>query len=93
MAAVLRRRETVVWGALVLATVASFVVGTDHGLSGRDTKTAGTCAVLAVAFVKIHFIGMHFMELRRAPLALRLAFDGWVAGVGATVVFLYLAGR
>jgi hypothetical protein len=48
--------------------------------------------VLVIAFAKTWAVGRWFMELRFAPRALRLAFDGWVVVAGATVVALYLTG-
>jgi hypothetical protein len=35
---------------------------------------------------------MYFMELRHAPLALRLLFDGWVVVVWAGLIVLYQTG-
>jgi hypothetical protein len=90
--AALRTRAAAVWAGLVLASLVSFWLGTDHGFSGADGRRAGTAIVLAIAFVKIRFIGLDFMELRHAPLALRLAFEGWCLIVGCAVVGLLLAG-
>ena len=81
------RRLFAVWLALVAATGVSWAVGADHG----DAVQAGTAVSLAIAFLKIRFVGMDFMELREAPPGLRRAFEGWVAVVGTTVVVLYLA--
>ena len=38
------------------------------------------------------FVGAEFMELRHAPLALRVAFDAWVIVVAAALLGLYLHG-
>lgn len=88
----LRTRATVVWGALVLATLVSVWLGADHGQAGPDGRTFGVAAALVVAFVKIRFIGLDFMELRAAPLVLRLAFEVWCAAAGTVVLLLFLAG-
>ena len=93
MTSLLKNRVTIVWLGLVLATMLSWWLGTDHGFTGADGRTIGTAIVLAVAFLKIRFIGMHFMELRTAPLVLRIVFEGWVVGVGGVVLALYLAGQ
>jgi hypothetical protein len=47
-------------------------------------------AILAVAFAKTQLVGSFFMELRTAPLPLRLAFSAWVVGVGGIIVAMYL---
>jgi hypothetical protein len=49
-------------------------------------------ALIAVAFVKVRLVGLYFMELRAAPLALRVVFEGWVVATGGVLVGLYLSG-
>lgn len=83
-----RDRLVVVWALLVLATVVSVWLGTDHGFSGDDGRKVGTALVLAVAVLKIHVVGMHFMDLRTAPPALRWIFDSWCLVVGGTLIVL-----
>lgn len=92
MTELLRTRATVVWGVLVLATLVSVWLGTDHGFSGSDGKMLGASIALVVAFVKIRYIGLDFMELRAAPLVLRLAFEVWCVAAGAVVLVLFLTG-
>jgi hypothetical protein len=79
-----------VWLALVVATLISWSIGMEHGFARGTGPNLGMAVVLAIAFLKARFIGSFFMELRKAPLPLRLAFTGWVVGVGATVIGMYL---
>jgi hypothetical protein len=88
MGVTLRSAPTIAWAILALATVASLVVGTDHGLHDRD---AVAVALLVVAFAKVFVVGRHFMELHVAAVPLRRAFDAYVAIVGATLVALVVA--
>jgi hypothetical protein len=77
-------RITAVWLILVVATLVSWEsarAGSDQGLA--------TSAVLAIAFVKVRFIGLEFMELRTAPLPLRLAFELWLLVVCSVLLALY----
>jgi hypothetical protein len=83
----LRSRITAVWSLLIAATLLSACVGTGHG-----DRTLATLAVIAIAFVKLRCVGLYFMELRHAPLPLRVVFEGYVAVVCGVVVALYLAG-
>lgn len=83
----LDRRVTVAWLALVAATLISLWVGTDHGEDGARAAGVG---LVVVAFVKIRIIGMHFMDLREAPLPLRLLFESWCALVCAGIIVAYL---
>jgi len=81
MPALIRTPATPVWALLVAATVLSVAVGGAHGT---------TVVVLAVAFVKVRFIGMYFMELREAPPLLRLAFEGWCLLIGTLTILMYV---
>lgn len=87
-----RDRLGLVWLGLVLATVVSFLLGTDHGLSGEQAHKVGVCILLAIAFVKVRFIGMEFMELRDAPLVLKGVFYFWLLATGGMVLVSYLLG-
>lgn len=86
-------RTVIVWGVLVLATLVSWYLGTDHGFSSKDGQSVATSIVLVVAFVKIRFIASDFMELRHAPAGLRRAFDLWIVAVCLTLVGFYLGGQ
>jgi hypothetical protein len=81
--------STIVWFGLVGATLVSWYVGTDHWF---DSPTGITIAVLLVAFVKVRFVGMYFMDLREAPAHLRMAFDGYCVLVCALIIGCYLLG-
>jgi heme/copper-type cytochrome/quinol oxidase subunit 4 len=83
----LRAPFTAVWVVLVAATLLSFWLGTDHGLS---SATARAVVILVVAFVKIRLVGLHFMELRAAPLALRALFEGYCVVVCLGLIGFYL---
>ncbi|OBI50101.1 cytochrome C oxidase subunit IV family protein [Mycobacterium sp. E796] len=67
---VIPKRLYAVWAILVMLTVATYALGIDHG--------AGSLVVLIVwtiAVFKVRVIGLEFMELRAAPLALRSSFE------------------
>ena len=81
-----RHRGTVVWAALMAATLVSWVLGT----AARGDVQAATAAALAIAFLKVRYVGLDFMEVRGAAAPLRAAFEGWVLVVGVVVVGLYL---
>jgi hypothetical protein len=89
MSDLFRDRATIVWAALVAATCVSFALGSSHGSAGGAVEAA-TAGVLAIAFLKVRYVGLEFMEIRAAAPALRVAFEGWVLLVGGVVVALYL---
>lgn len=83
------RTAVLVWGALMAATLASWWLGIDEGGDPGDGASVATAAVIVIAFVKIRFVGRYFMELRDAPLILRVILDAYVVVVGTTLVVLY----
>ena len=82
----LRKPVTIVWAALMLATF------TSTWLLSKNSVTPGvaTVAIMLVAAVKVRLVMGHFMEVRRAPLALRFVCDGWLLAVTALIVTVYL---
>jgi hypothetical protein len=77
-------RITLVWLLLIVITLATWE---SVGVTGG--ARLATFAVLVIAFVKVRFIGLEFMELRHAPLPLRIAFEAWTVIMCATLVTLY----
>ncbi len=90
MASLLRRKITFVWLVLLLATALSWQFG--HGFGFGDRYAYATVAIVIIAFLKARFVFLDFMELRRAPLPLRLAFESWAIVVGSAIIICYWAG-
>lgn len=86
-----RHPVTPVWLLLVCATALSWWMGNDSAALGIELRYVST-ALLVVAFIKVRFVIRFFMEVRHAPLALRLLADAWVFGVCAVLVALYWNG-
>ncbi|MDT5316108.1 MAG: hypothetical protein QOE74_5128 [Mycobacterium sp.] len=82
----LRTPSTVVWCALMLATCAS------TWLLAKDAVTpeVATVSIMVIAAIKVRLVMGYFMEVRRAPLALRIVCDGWLLAVTTMIVALYL---
>jgi hypothetical protein len=83
-------RLTVIWLLLIGATLLSTEFVKGLLLGGPMHATA--VAVLIVAFVKVRFVGLEFMELRHAPMIARLAFEAWLAVLSITLIAMYLLG-
>ncbi len=62
-------------------------MGTDHVF---DDATLAGSLILLVAFIKVRFVGLYFMELRHAPIPLRLVFEGWCLVVCSAVIGMFL---
>jgi hypothetical protein len=75
-------RSTYVWLALVAVTIVSWAVGADH-----EVGSGVGVVVLALALIKVRFVGLDFMELRTAPLFLRGIFEAY-----CIILWMVLAG-
>jgi len=84
------RSAMVVWAGLMIATLVSWWLGSEEGGEPGAGASGATAAVIVVAFVKVRFVGRHFMEVRDAPLALRLILDVYVVLVCSMLVVIYL---
>jgi hypothetical protein len=72
---------------LVIATLISWWLGTDHGLHNKDAA----CAILlSMAIGKVYLIGSEFMELRQADLRLRRGFQAYCAILAVGLIGMLL---
>ena len=83
-----RHRLTFVWLGLMAATVASWATGHRASLDSGLVSAI----VIGVAFIKVRFVGLDFMELRTAPLPLRIAFEIWLLVACTALILLALGG-
>ncbi len=79
-------RITLVWLGLLAATAFSWAFGQESFFA--DPRNAGV-VILAIAFLKIRFVMLDFMELRHAPLGMRAAGEAWAIGIGGVLIALY----
>jgi heme/copper-type cytochrome/quinol oxidase subunit 4 len=84
---VLRERVTIVWLGLMMLTCV-----TTWGLS-KDlfTPTVGVLGIFVIAAVKVSYVMLDFMELRNAPIPVRIAFQAWPVAVAATILGFWFA--
>jgi len=87
MASLLRKRITLVWLGLILATLLSWETLSGFGPEVGPNRLG--IVVLVIAFIKVRYIMLEFMELRHAPLALRLFAEGWSILVCIAVLAFY----
>lgn len=80
-------RITLVWFALLAATLASWEMG--HGI-GIHSVTHASIAIIIVSFVKVGFVMMEFMELRHAPRLARLLALAWLVAISIVLIVLYM---
>ena len=90
MASVFYNRITLTFLLLVTATALSWALG--HGFGFTDLRYANTF-IIVIAFVKIRYVFMDFMEVRHSPAWLRVLSEAWVLLVCVTVLTLYWLGN
>lgn len=84
---VLRERVTMVWLGLMLATCIT-TWGLSKDLFGLHTAVVG---IFVIAAVKVTYVMLDFMELRHAPLPVRVAFQVWPVAVTIVILGLWFA--
>ena len=83
----LRGPFMVVWFGLIAATLLLWYLGAEHAVQNAHLTTV---LILIVAFIKWRFVGLYFMELRDAPIPLRMIFEAQCVIVCAVVLGVYL---
>lgn len=80
-------RINIVWLILAVATLFSW-----ESVSGFGAGTAWRLAQLniIIAFAKAWVVGWEYMELRAAPLVLRVLFTAWASGACTAIVVVSL---
>jgi hypothetical protein len=89
MPTLIRTNATLAWLVLTTLTVISWALGTQHGLGGGNHVPA-SLVIFVVAIFKIRVVGLYFMELREAPIALRGAFEGYCVVLLGLLCGMYL---
>lgn len=79
---------TAVWGFLVVASLLTFWIGSSPELNPRIV----IAGMLLIAFVKAWFVGVYFMETRKASRKLTRAFTVWLTISSVGTLSIVLAG-
>jgi heme/copper-type cytochrome/quinol oxidase subunit 4 len=85
----LRNPVSIVWIVLMVGTcISTWVLSTE-----AFVPVVATVGVFVIAAVKIHFVMSYFMELRDAPVRVRLVFEAWIVAAVGVILGIYLATR
>jgi heme/copper-type cytochrome/quinol oxidase subunit 4 len=81
------QRATVAFALLVLVTGISYWLTVGHGSDTlHEAQPVVWPTVIVLAFIKVRWVLLDFMELRSAPITLRLLFEAWAVGVAAVLI-------
>ena len=89
MARFLRDPLFLAWALLVAVTLVSSRIGGPDPVIALASASAVTVIVLSIAFAKVAVVMFAFMEVRGAPLALRLLCTVWLLVVLSVLLSLY----
>jgi hypothetical protein len=84
------RTTTYVWVILSAITVLSWWLGHPRTGHAFDPSLPITIAVLAIGLIKARLIIRYFMEVRTAPLWLRISTDVWLVVLWGAILAIYL---
>ena len=87
MMQLIKTRETLVWLFLMVLSALTWVLGAHHQMLSDDRRVE-IVALLSIAFFKVWLVIQHFMEVRHAPMMLKLSCGGWLLLTFGTVVSL-----
>lgn len=88
MATLVLSKASMAWAVLVTLTLAQWVIGSQTA-SGGAHETA-SLVIFVVAVFKARLVGLHFMELRAAPWALRGLFEFFCFALFVVLSVMYL---
>ena len=89
MTALFRHTALYAWVLLVCLTCLAWWLSLDLTVDPDGAYKITTTSLFLLAFFKVRLVIMHFMEIRTAPLPLRLVFEAWVLIVCGIVISLY----
>lgn len=90
MTSYIRHPLTVVWAVLTFVTAVSWLIARDGGAAHVLNPTV-TVVVLLIAAAKTQLVIWHFMEVRRAPVWLKVTTMSWLVGLFAVLLGFYFA--
>ena len=77
------------WALLVAVTLLSSLIGGAGGAARLGSAALVSVMVLGIAFAKVAMVMLTFMDLARAPLALRVIAGLWLAGALGALLAIY----
>lgn len=83
------RRLTYAWVLLSAITIGTWWVGHASHTPETNAHAYVTVAAMGLAAVKVQLIVRHFMEVRNAPMWLRISTTTWLVVVVGVILTVY----
>lgn len=78
------QRLAAVWTVMVAMTLLSYTASE----SWFGHAKLGIASVIVLAMIKVRFVVLDFMDVRHAPLALRLILEFWIVCLATVLIVL-----
>jgi hypothetical protein len=89
----INQRATYVFAGLILITSVAFWLTVGHGgASLNEAQSILWAEVILLAYLKVRWILLDFMELRSAPIKLRLLFEFFAVALAAGLITINWLG-
>jgi hypothetical protein len=87
----INQRATYAYTGLILVTALAFWLTVGHGAASlNEAQSVIWAEVMFLAYIKVRWILLDFMELRSAPIRLRLLFEFFAVAVAAALISISL---
>lgn len=90
MTSYIRNLLSAAWAIATSITVVSWFISRDGG-AAHALNVSVTIGVLVIAAAKTQLVISYFMEVRNAPVWLRLTTTGWLIALFALLLSVYFA--
>jgi Prokaryotic Cytochrome C oxidase subunit IV len=91
MKTLVQTKASAAWLVLVALTVTQWAIGTHSGIGG-SLHVSASMVIFFVAVFKVRLVGLYFMELREAPIALRAIFETYCVVLLTVLSTMFLLG-
>lgn len=83
------KRLVSIWLILGMATIFAWLIGHGPREINSVPRYAQVTAIVFIACFKVRLVMREFMEVRGAPLPLRIALDAWLTAIFCVILGLY----
>lgn len=77
-------RLAALWAVMVALTLSSFTASE----SWFNHATVGIASVIVLAMIKVRFVVLDFMDVRYAPMLLRMILEVWIVCLTIALILL-----
>ena len=92
MNSLFRDSVSLIWFVLMALTITSWFLGTHQAGDAQSAHYTATISIFVMAFFKVRLVILHFMEVKSAPIPLRVFCEAWLVVICTALIVLFLSG-